>query len=110
WSSAAAALDARVAAVLEGAPPSPPALASINAALMQSERDLLNPAGLPGRPWFRHLIYAPLPSYAAETLPGLREAVADNDAARAASQTAALAAAIRARTATVRKAVGAIGG
>ena len=27
----------------------------------------------PDRPWFRHLIYAPLPSYAAETLPAIRE-------------------------------------
>jgi N-acetylated-alpha-linked acidic dipeptidase len=43
---------------------------------MGEERALLNEDGLPGRPWFRHLIYAPLPSYDAETLPGLREALA----------------------------------
>ncbi len=47
----------------------------INAALMAEERCLLDERGLPGRPWFRHLIYAPLPSYEAETLPGLREAL-----------------------------------
>ncbi len=42
---------------------------------MGEERALLNDDGLPGRPWFRHLIYAPLPSYEAETLPGQREAL-----------------------------------
>lgn len=51
----------------------------INAQLMGEERALLNDKGLPGRPWFRHLIYAPLPSYDAETLPGLREALGAKD-------------------------------
>ena len=36
---------------------------------------MLDGAGLPGRPWFRHLIYARLPSYRAETLPAIREAI-----------------------------------
>ena len=33
--------------------------------------------GLPGRPWYRHLIYAPglLTGYSAKTLPGVREAI-----------------------------------
>ena len=31
----------------------------VNARLIQSERQLLDPAGLPNRPWFRHLLYAP---------------------------------------------------
>ena len=51
--------------------------------------------GLPGRPWFRHLVYAPLPSYAAETLPGVREAILEKDSARASAQAAALAQALR---------------
>src|SRR5258706_4985433 len=69
WEKAAAVFDARVAAVLDagaseaqgagGAGPSPQALARVNAALMQAERDLLGAAGIPKRPWFRHLIYAP---------------------------------------------------
>ena len=41
------------------------------------------------------LVYAPLPSYAAETLPGVREAVLAGDSARAAQQAAVLADAIR---------------
>jgi N-acetylated-alpha-linked acidic dipeptidase len=46
-----------------------------NAALMQVERKLLHEAGIPGRPWFKHLLYAPRPSYEALSLPGIREAV-----------------------------------
>ncbi len=63
--------------------------------LRLAERDLLIPEGIPDRPWFRHLVYAPLPSYAAETLPGVREAVMAGNAARAARQAAVLADAIR---------------
>jgi N-acetylated-alpha-linked acidic dipeptidase len=47
------------------------------------ERALLDPAGLPGRRWFRHLIYAPKFSYAPEVLPGVAEAVAAGDWTRA---------------------------
>jgi len=47
-----------------------------NAWLLSLERAVSDRAGIPGRPWFRHLIYAPLPSYRAETLPGIREALA----------------------------------
>jgi N-acetylated-alpha-linked acidic dipeptidase len=69
--------------------------AAVNAALMRAERALLEPAGIPGRPWFRHLVYAPLPSYEAETLPGVREAVRAGEMARAREQAALLAAALR---------------
>jgi N-acetylated-alpha-linked acidic dipeptidase len=69
--------------------------AAVNRSLMAAERALLSPEGIPGRPWFRHLVYAPLPTYQAETLPGVREAVMDGDAARARAQLAALTAAIR---------------
>jgi N-acetylated-alpha-linked acidic dipeptidase len=33
--------------------------------------------GLPGRPWFRHLVYAPgfYTGYGVKTIPGVREAV-----------------------------------
>ena len=41
------------------------------------ERSLTDAEGLPGRPWYRHLIYAPglLTGYGAKTLPGIREAI-----------------------------------
>jgi N-acetylated-alpha-linked acidic dipeptidase len=108
WAAAAADLDARIDAA--AASPRPPArrLRAANAALLAAERALLSRPGLPGRPWFRHLIYAPYPSYAAETLPGLREAIDEGDAARARAQAAALGAAIRARAATARRAAAAL--
>jgi N-acetylated-alpha-linked acidic dipeptidase len=72
-----------------------------NAALMQAERDLLSRDGIPRRPWFRHLIYAPLPTYEAETLPGVREAVDAGDAPAARQQTAVLADALRRAASTL---------
>ena len=63
-------------------------------ALMEAERDLLSADGIPDRPWFRHLVYAPLPSYEAETLPGVREAILAGDAARAREQAERLAGAL----------------
>jgi len=72
-----------------------------NAALMQAERDLLSRDGIPRRPWFRHLVYAPLPTYEAETLPGVREAIVAGDAAAARAQAAALGAALRRAAATL---------
>ncbi len=53
------------------------ALADLNAKLIRTERALTSPDGLPGRPWFRHLIYAPgfYTGYGVKTLPGVREAI-----------------------------------
>ena len=45
--------------------------------LMQSERALLRPEGLPRRPWYKHEIYAPgyYTGYSPKTIPGVREAI-----------------------------------
>lgn len=67
----------------------------LNAALMRVERELLDDDGLPGRSWFKHLVYAPRPSYEAITLPGPREALEAGKPERAAEQAAVLAAALR---------------
>ena len=49
----------------------------INPDLVRSERLLTDPAGLPGRPWFEHLLYAPgmYTGYGVKTIPGVREAI-----------------------------------
>ena len=54
-------------------------LQALNAILLQAERKLTNPDGLPRRPWFKHLIYAPgfYTGYGAKTLPGVREGIED---------------------------------
>ena len=51
--------------------------ASVNAKLIQSERMLLDSGGLPNRPWFENLIYAPgfYTGYGVKTIPGVREAI-----------------------------------
>ena len=53
------------------------ALAKLNTLLMESERKLTTVAGLPGRPWFKHQIYAPgaYTGYGVKTLPAVREAM-----------------------------------
>ena len=50
---------------------------SLNAKLIQSERKLTSADGLPGRPWFKHMIYAPgfYTGYGVKTIPGVREAI-----------------------------------
>jgi N-acetylated-alpha-linked acidic dipeptidase len=71
-------LNAAYSRVLPGLGSAPPAkLADLNRILFLTERALTMDNGLPGRPWYRHLIYAPgvYTGYAAKTLPGIREAV-----------------------------------
>jgi N-acetylated-alpha-linked acidic dipeptidase len=52
-------------------------LAKINGLLIESERRLTNDEGLPGRPWYKHQIYAPgaYTGYGVKTLPAVREAM-----------------------------------
>ncbi|GAC1477796.1 MAG: transferrin receptor-like dimerization domain-containing protein [Gemmatimonadaceae bacterium] len=53
--------------------------AAANRLIYQSERALVDGVGLPGRDWFRHLLYAPgfYTGYGVKTMPGIREAVED---------------------------------
>jgi N-acetylated-alpha-linked acidic dipeptidase len=55
---------------------------AVNRALMTAERALTDPDGIPGRPWYRHQIYAPKFTYAAEVLPGVSEALESGDVTR----------------------------
>jgi N-acetylated-alpha-linked acidic dipeptidase len=52
-------------------------LTALNEKLIQSERRLTDPAGLPRRPWYKHMIYAPgvYTGYGAKTMPGIREGI-----------------------------------
>ncbi|HEX3985107.1 MAG TPA: transferrin receptor-like dimerization domain-containing protein [Acidobacteriaceae bacterium] len=49
----------------------------LNPDLIRSERLLTDPRGLPDRPWFQHLLYAPgfYTGYGVKTIPGVREAI-----------------------------------
>jgi N-acetylated-alpha-linked acidic dipeptidase len=78
-----------------------PAAARLNAGLLRFEGNWLDPEGIPGRPWFKHLLYAARYTYAHLELPGLTEAVEEGDAARAADQARRLEAAVKTNTALV---------
>ncbi len=54
---------------------------AVNDLLIQSERQFLDPGGLPHRPWFEHMIYAPgfYTGYGVKTLPAVREAIEQKD-------------------------------
>jgi N-acetylated-alpha-linked acidic dipeptidase len=80
-------------------------LAVFNRALVEVERALVDPDGIPGRPWYRHLLYAPKFTYAPEVLPGLAEALEAGDEARFAAQAARLAAALARAAARLEAAV-----
>jgi N-acetylated-alpha-linked acidic dipeptidase len=75
----------------------------LNAALREVESDMLAPEGLPGRPWFKHTIFAPgeYTGYAAVVIPGVNEAIDNHDPARAQTQLAAVTAALVRATATM---------
>ncbi len=73
-------------------------LAALNGILFRTERTLTLDPGLPGRPWYRHRIYAPglYTGYEAKTLPGIREAVEAGNADEARQQAAQVAGILRA--------------
>ncbi len=52
---------------------------TLNHGMMQVERNWLNPDGIPGRPWFKHILYGARFTYAHLELPGVTEAVEKQD-------------------------------
>jgi len=52
-------------------------LGALNQKLIESERRLTNADGLPRRPWYKHLLYAPgvYTGYGVKTVPGVREGI-----------------------------------
>lgn len=88
WEQAATQLNERIGAML-AAGESPADPAALNRAMRLAERNLLlrtqvgqeriTGEGIPGRPWFRHGLYAPRYTYAAMSLPGVTEAAEQGD-------------------------------
>jgi N-acetylated-alpha-linked acidic dipeptidase len=69
-------------------------LNSANQSMLKVERNWLNPEGIPGRPWFKHMLYGARFTYAHLELPGLTEAVEQGDWQRANQQAQILQAAV----------------
>ena len=72
-------LDESVSRALTSGTIDPKLAATINHGAMQVERNWLNPDGIPGRPWFKHILYGARFTYAHLELPGLTEAVEKQD-------------------------------
>src|SRR5205823_5585804 len=96
---------ARGETLLGGASSAPTSagLAEINRRLIMAERDLIEPAGLPDRPWYRHVVYAPglYTGYGVKTIPGVREAVDAGNYTRAAEQASIVIRALQRATRTL---------
>ncbi len=80
--------------------------ASLNLQIREVEQNFLNPAGLPGRPWFKHILYACRYTYAHLELPGLADAVEAGDWTQAKEQAAIIEAALARNNALLRSARG----
>jgi N-acetylated-alpha-linked acidic dipeptidase len=77
----------------DSTPPDPARVADLNRKLIATERALTRDEGLPGRPWYRHQVYAPgfYTGYGVKTLPGVREAIEERRWDEAREQIARLA-------------------
>jgi N-acetylated-alpha-linked acidic dipeptidase len=98
-SSAAGAMGAAAAAAADGGDTA--AIARVNTRLVAAERQWLLKDGIPGRPWFKHALYAPKSTYAAMELPGVREAIDDKDWPRARREAVRLVERVKAVTAAL---------
>ena len=86
----------------------PERAAKADTILLGVEQVLTDSRGLPGRPWYRHLIYAPglLTGYGAKTLPGVREAIESRRWAEASDYIGRTAAVLNAAVAKLDEATG----
>jgi N-acetylated-alpha-linked acidic dipeptidase len=79
----------------------------LNAVLYKAERSLIGEKGLPRRPWYKHMIYAPgfYTGYGVKTLPGIREGIEEKHWTEAQENIETVASTIRAYTSQVDKAI-----
>jgi len=82
------------------------AVSAVNAIIIQSERELTSRDGLPGRPWYKHLLYAPglYTGYGVKTVPGVREAIEEKQWAAADAEIRRVGAALDAEARLVTRA------
>lgn len=86
----------RYKAAVAKARPDTATVRAVNARLIQSERQFIDPQGLPRRTWYRHMLYAPgfYTGYGVKTMPGVREGIEQKRYAEAESEAARVAAAL----------------
>jgi N-acetylated-alpha-linked acidic dipeptidase len=81
-------------------------LGALNRELIDSERRLTNADGLPRRPWYKHLLYAPgvYTGYGVKTVPGVREGIEQKRYAEAESEIVRVAKALEDESAAIESA------
>lgn len=79
---------------------------ALNQQLIQAERALTSPEGLPGRSWYQHLVYAPgfYTGYGVKTMPAAREAIEQSQWSAVNGELLRIAAALQRQTAVVNSA------
>ena len=109
FEQAGRAFNAAARRALDAGVPDSAVLATVNGQLRQVERNWLHPGGIPGRPWFKHLMYAARYTYAHLELPGLTEAAEAGKWSVAREQVRLLEAAIARNTALLTEAAATLG-
>jgi N-acetylated-alpha-linked acidic dipeptidase len=96
--------DALAAALKRGVSPS--MARQVNPLLVRTERLMTREQGLPRRPWFRHMIYAPgyYTGYGVKTFPGVREGLEEDGYEEAETYVGVIAERLRAVTGAVQEA------
>ena len=110
FTAAGRALKAAVDAALASGPIDQSTAMALNRRVMDVESNWLSSDGIPGRPWFKHMIYAARYTYAHLELPGITEAVEKKDWPTARGEAAKLVAALRRNTALLREAMADLAG
>jgi N-acetylated-alpha-linked acidic dipeptidase len=82
----------------------PPNLYQVNRALVKAEQAFLLPEGLPGRPWYKHAVFAPSTTNGDDTvaLPGVQDSADAGNFEEAQRQVEALATALNRATAVLQ--------
>jgi N-acetylated-alpha-linked acidic dipeptidase len=76
---------------------------AVNQLLMKGEANFVSPAGIPGRPWFKHILYSARYTYAHLELPAITEAVEAGNWDEAQRQTEILVNALHAESALMQQ-------
>jgi N-acetylated-alpha-linked acidic dipeptidase len=103
FQSAGRELNQSIASAIANGKLDAPAAALVNVQLMRVERNWCNLDGIPGRPWFKHSLYAARYTYAHLELPGLTEAAEAGDWTRAVQQEKILETQLAENTALLKK-------
>jgi N-acetylated-alpha-linked acidic dipeptidase len=104
FGKAGGALRGAITRDLLSAAVSPEKVQRLNEQLLQVESNWLDPSGIPGRPWFQHLLYSSRYTYAHLEFPGLTEAVEKQDWKLAGQQAALLEKAVEKNTRLLKSA------